>query len=189
MDDEICSIVLEQTDGNIFLMVEFLSWLHDRGLLTTNCPLSSGTTFSYWTWNIGDIQCAIKDSSKANSVNASKYYVSDKLGRLPMEMIDVLKVCACFGCSHMEDTLIEYVLNYPVDVMLSEAVEMGILHTLDYDMGGLEGKMYSFEHDSLQMAAYNLIPGSNRELFHLEIGRRLWRRLSKTALDQNIFVV
>jgi predicted ATPase len=39
------------------------------------------------------------------------------------------------------------------------------------------------------MAACNLIPEANRELFHLEIGRRLCRRLSKTALDQNIFVV
>jgi predicted ATPase len=39
------------------------------------------------------------------------------------------------------------------------------------------------------MAACNLIPEANRELFHLEIGRRLCRRLSKTALDQNVFVV
>jgi predicted ATPase len=146
-------------------------------------------TGTLWTWRINDIQSAVMGHYNDSEISSSKYYVSDNLGRLPREMIDLLEVCACFGCSHMEDTLIEYILDYPVDIMLSEAVDMGILHTLDFDVGSQQGKMYSFEHDSIQMAAYNLIPEANRELFHLEIGRRLWRRLSKTALDQNVFVV
>jgi predicted ATPase len=187
VDDVLCNIVMDQTNGNLFLLFEFLKWLHDTGLIMAPDPQQGIGTL--WTWSTNDIQSAVMCHSKDSENNSSRYYVLDILGRIPREMIDVLEVCACLGCSHMEDTLIEYVLDYPVSAMLLEAVEMGILHTLDYDVGGPEEKMYAFEHDSIQMAAYNLIPEANRELFHLEIGRRLWRRLSSTVLDQYIFVV
>jgi predicted ATPase len=187
IDDSLSSIVMKETNGNLFLMIEFLKWLCGVGLLTTNCPQNCGTSFTYWTWSVDDINLAILDRLKVCATNDSKYYVSHKLEQLPMEMIDVLKVGAYFGDSHMEGKIIEYVLDYPISPMLSQAVDMGILTASNSDDGGV--KMYSFEHDSLQMAVYNMVPESNRELFHLEIGRRLWRRLRKDELDHYIFVV
>lgn len=167
--EELGSIVSGQTKGNLFYIIEFIRWLQDSGMLMFNSDAGS------WIWDADEIRMTIDLCQVGDFLN-------DKLEQLPVEMRDVLKVAACFG-SNIEETLIEYVLDRPVGSILDEAVANGIL-VID----GAPGK-YAFEHDGLQKAAYSLIPESNRELFHLEVGRRLWRRLNKEELDRNIFVL
>jgi predicted ATPase len=186
--DDLCQVVMEETQGNLFLMVQFLQWLLERGLLRNQCPQDCGSAFRYWEWKIDDILEAVRDSTSKNSTTSgTKYYVSEKLEQLPAGMIDVLKVGACFGNSHAEAQLMEYVLDFPVTSILSEAVAMGLL--VPIESGNGESQTYSFPHDGIQMAAYHMIPENNRELFHLEIGRRLWRRLDKGELDRSIFII
>jgi predicted ATPase len=81
---------------------------------------------------------------------------------------------------------IEYVLDDPIRNCVEEAVDMNILLYLH---DGMDGKRYTFAHENIQMSVYHLIPESEREFFHLEIGRRIWHRLDQNELDRNIYVV
>jgi predicted ATPase len=189
IEDDICQVVYQQTHGNMVLMVEFLKWLYRVGLLKKDSPRNTSTSFTYWTWSIDAIRRKISDRVKDIEGSRTPFFVTDLLNELPMKMIELLKVCACFGYLHTEDTLLEYVLQHPVSSILSEAVKLGILDMMGSGTAAFAGRMYCFKNDILQMAAYDLIPESNRELFHLEIGRRLWRQLSQDELDHYIFVV
>jgi predicted ATPase len=167
--EDLGAIVIGQTNGNLFYIIEFIRWLQDSGLL-----LFDGESGS-WVWDADEIRMTIDLCQVGDFLN-------DKLEQLPVEMRDVLKVAACFG-SNVDETLIEYVLDRPVGAILDEAAAIGVLA-----LEGAPGN-FAFEHDGLQEAAYKLIPESSRELFHLEVGRRLWRRLNKEELDRNIFIL
>jgi len=163
------AIVSAQTKGNMFYIIEFVRWLQDSGLLSFD--ESTGT----WQWDSDEISMTI------NVCRVGDFLV-DRLELLPMDTRDVLKVAACFG-SHLDEKLIEYVLGRPVGDIVVQAAAKGIL-VFDETHGN-----FAFEHDGMQSAAYNLIPEDGRELFHLEVGRRLWRHLNKDELDRHIFLV
>jgi predicted ATPase len=78
--------------------------------------------------------------------------------------------------------LVEFVLSVDVEPAIRVAAAMGIVH----ECGRGD---FAFEHDGIQSAAYAMIPDSERELFHLEIGRRMWRRLGEDDLDLHLFVL
>jgi predicted ATPase len=164
-------------------MEHFLKWLQGTHLLPSGVTRKESTN-----WNLERMQRVVRDHTQRQGVMSQYYYIYDKLHRLPSDMMDVLKVAACFGHSHMEDTLMEYVLDFPVDVILSHLVDMGIL-VMAVESASCGGNLYFFQHDSWHLAVYDLLPEHSRELFHLEIGRRLWRRLCKDELDRNIYVV
>ena len=46
---------------------------------------------------------------------------------------------------------------------------------------------YRFLHDRVQQAAYALIPDSEKESTHLNIGRRLYKNISEEELNNSIF--
>lgn len=192
VDETFHSLVMKQTSGNLYRIIEFLNWLEDHQLLTTNCPPNCNNVYTYWKWNIDDIRRAVNDqmllSEKATEQksNTQPFYTSTVLKKLSLDVIEVLKVGACFGSSRMDEMLMEYVLDYPIHIFVAEAVEMGILICLHESK---DGKQYAFSHENVQSLVHHLIPENDRELFHLEIGRRLWRRIDRDELDRNIFVV
>jgi predicted ATPase len=162
-------IVFRQTQGNIFYVIEFIRWLHERDLLYYDHDSAS--------WSVDDEEINLT----INVCNVGHFLV-DKMEQLPRDMKEVLKAAACLG-SHVDEELIEYVLKKPVGNILNEAAAKGVLKYNE-----LSGS-YVFEHDGVQEAAYRLIPAQDLELFHLEIGRRLWRSFDPFELDQHIFVL
>jgi histidine kinase len=162
-------IVFRQTQGNIFYVIEFLRWLQDADLLRYDRALAS------WRWDAEEISLTI------NICKVGDFLV-DKLEQLPQDMKEVLKVAACLG-SQVDGELIKYVLKKPVVSILNEAAAKGILK-LNESSGS-----YVFEHDRIQEATYHLIPANELEVFHLQIGRRMWRGFDTGELDQNIFVL
>ena len=179
--EELCSMVIEQTQGNLFLLARFLQWLQEERLLPS--PLTQHA-IPRTSWNIERLRGIVQNPT---AKLLTPFFIQDRLSRLPLNTMDVLKVAACFGHSHMEDVLMEYVLDFPVRAILTDLVDQGILVVDGASPGG--GNMYSFQHDNWQQAVYDFIPESSRELFHLEIGRRLWRRLCTDELECNIYVV
>jgi predicted ATPase len=165
----LAEIVLRQTQGNIFYVIEFIRWLQDGDLLSYDYDSAS------WGWDDEEISLTI------NICKVGDFLV-DKLEQLPRDTKEVLKAAACLG-SHVDEELIEYVLKKPVYCILKEAAAKGVLKYNE-----LSGS-YVFEHDGIQEAAYRLIPAQDLELFHLEIGRRLWRSFDTFELDQHIFVL
>jgi len=171
--DSLVDTLCHQTGGNPLYMKEFLLWLQDAGTLYYNSRKRK------WEWDNSSI-----DSSTTHGPRTITDFLKDKVEASPCseETKEVLKVASCFGSHRCNDRLIEYVLGYAVSPHLKEATSCGFLEAHD------DGS-YSFAHDSVQDAVYRLIPESERELYHVEVGRRLWRKLSQEEVDRYIFLL
>jgi predicted ATPase len=102
--------------------------------------------------------------------------------QLTTETKEMLMVAACFG-SHLEQDLLTYVLERDFLNSLNEGFAAGVL-IIDKARRG-----YAFAHNAFQEAAYGLIADDERELSHVEIGRKRWRSFDKEELDRNIFML
>lgn len=163
-------IIFEQTEGNIFFLTEFLRWLRLADLLTFD------NESGLWTWDIEDIRATIRNMERP------RYFLVDIFQQLPDEIKELLKVAACLG-PHLDEELLQYVMGVPIQSTLTDAACRGVI-VADDARGG-----FAFEHDALQEAAYRLIPEEERELFHLEVGRRMWRKLNPEELEVHIFTL
>jgi predicted ATPase len=163
--ETLTKLVHTQTKGNVFHIIEFLRWLEENEILT---KASHG-------WDL--------DSDEASLVveSAPREFLLDNLRTLPKTSQDILKVAACLG-SVINQQLIQYVVGFEPSDTLSDLQRQGLL-TRD------PANLYGFEHDSIQNAAYQLIPENELEQFHVKLGRRIWRNLSKEELDIHIFSV
>jgi predicted ATPase len=170
MVEDLALIVSGQTGGNMFYIIEFLQWMRDRRLLVFDRENMT------WQWDAREIEKVLTERCQ------SRTFLKEKLEHLPTEMLDVLKVAACSG-SRLDVARIEYVLDFPIDSILAQAKATHILE-VDERTG-----VFEFGHECIQQAAYDLIPVDSRELFHLETGRRLWRRLKEAELEQHLFVL
>jgi predicted ATPase len=162
-------LIHRHTNGNLFNISELLSFLHDMGLLLFDLKTGS------WFWD--DDEICTKMDERANGE-----FILSKLQNINRKEQEVLKVAACLG-SEINESLIANLLGHPVRRFLEAAVDSGIVCIKQWSGS------FMFEHDILQSVIYNLIPQSEMELFHLEIGRRIWRVLNQQELDKYLFVL
>jgi histidine kinase len=168
--ESLASIVIRQTDGNLFYIVQFIKWLQQSDLLYYNKDSDQ------WEWDVEAI--AMTELPRL----VSDFFRVKVMDQLSAETKEVLKLAACLGF-HIEEEMIEYVLGRNVSLNLSEGLAAGAL-VVSPARGG-----YSFAHDGVQEAAYKMIPMGERELFHVELGRRLWQKLDTDEVDRHIFVL
>ena len=169
---KLATLVCGHTDGNLFYIKEMLRWLQDSDLLT----FESARFAASCSWDEDEIRLTL-GTQKAEEL------LLNELDKLPTSIQEMLKVAACLG-PHLDESLLEKVLGDPVTELLKEAAEKGVI---DHDEARCR---FAFPHDELQKAAYRLIPESERELFHLEVGRRMWRKIdSADELDRNIYTL
>jgi len=109
--------------------------------------------------------------------------MAGKLNGLPSTTLETLKQLACLGNSAQAAT-VSMVLGLSEEelhAVLWPVVWAGlVLH--------LNGA-YSFLHDRVQEAAYELIPAGERPAVHLRIGRELVSRTPTVELEENIFEI
>jgi predicted ATPase len=106
-----------------------------------------------------------------------------KLTRLPVETQSALQQLACLG-NVAEITMLSIVLETEakrVHAALWEAVRQDLIERLDGS--------YRFIHDSVQEAAYSLIPEASRAADHLRIGRLLSARTPPERQEEAIFEI
>src|SRR3569832_1996453 len=94
----------------------------------------------------------------------------------------MLQVAACVG-PYFDEELIEHALGHPATLALKAATAGGLLL---HDNGR---GVYMFQSDRIQQAAYAVIVECDRESFHLEIGRRLWKRLDVIGVDKHLYTI
>jgi PAS domain S-box-containing protein len=163
-------LIGDKTGGNPFFTIQFLTSLHQEGLLNYD------GTGRGWQWDLEAIR------RKGYSDNVAELMVG-KLRRLSPAAQEVLRVAACVG--HTADVrtlaLAGDRSEGRVEADLWEAVNEGLILPI-------EGA-YRFPHDRVQEAAYSLIPQDERAATHLQIGKRLLAGLSPSEIEERVFDV
>lgn len=163
----LADIVHNETNGNIFFVMQFLKSLHEEGILFRRNGVD-------WQWDSQRIHVSSQDVV---------LLVSKQMERLEPQVQEMLMVASCIG-AEFDEYLLHDVLNpSQVAETLATALTKGLI-LVDRHAAG-----YRFTHDKVQQAAYSLIPEEDRDTFHLTIGRQLWKNLSAEEIDMNIFLV
>ncbi len=165
----LAEIIFNKTGGNPFFINEFLYTLYNEKLIILDSSYG-------WTWNIDKIN---EMGITENLVE----FLSQKINKLPENIRDILKICACIGnrfeledISILTKKSINTVLN-----LLTEAVKEGFLNS--------SGVYYFFNHDRVREAAYSLVPDKERTLLHLSIGRLMLEKSDKDELFKKFFYI
>lgn len=165
----IAQLIHSVTKGNVLFIMELLRSLQDEDLLQFD------ETSMQWNCDSHMIQAAVD----AKSVNDLYKY---KIGELPPQVQETLKLASCFG-SRLDPCLLRLLVGENVQSCLSLATARGLL-ARDESTGTIV-----FSHEGIQQASYNLIAEVSKRSFHLKIGRKLTRKLDDKALESHLFVV
>ena len=167
--EPLAQVVMAQTHGNIFHVLQFLRLLIDQGFMRQDDN-------EYWIWDNETIRQQI------GSEETILELVGQNMAQLSRIAQEALKVASCLG-DDLDDSALDLVLQTSTGKYLEEAAERGLL-TFYPHKGG-----YRFAHDWIRQAAYSLIPVDEREEFHLNMGRRLWKGSTPAALNKNITLI
>jgi histidine kinase len=168
----VAAILHEKTSGNPLFLVQLLKSLHENAVLV----LDEGK--AEWLWD--------EDKWKHNYENVDEILdlIIQRVQSLPSGCRLFLSTCACLG-AQVDMFLVSKLMDDRIDVqnILAECIEKGVVHKDE------ESSRYRFFHDRTQQACYYLINGDERALFHLSIGRLLFKGLLHNELDEYLFVV
>ncbi|MCO4744810.1 MAG: AAA family ATPase, partial [Proteobacteria bacterium] len=166
---ELAQVLGEKTAGNPFFARQFLSSLHERGVL-----VRSGDV---WSWEAGSLgELDITD-------NVARL-LADNLRALPDATWNTLRVAACLG-HRFELRTLAAVADRPVQDVASDlwtAVDGGFLlgegdaYRLvgaEADASAYAGAELSFVHDRVQRAAYLLTEEAELPALHHQVGNVL----------------
>jgi len=165
--EPLAHLVREKTGGNPFFVIQFLTALHQQGLIIFD------RTTGRWRWELARIR------AQRYTDNVVDLMVG-KLHALPAETQELIKLAACLGASMDADTLASVSGRSP-EGALRAALEDDLLLQVEDE--------YRFPHDRVQEAAYALVPESERAAMHLHLGRLLLERRPSTELEERIFDV
>ncbi len=161
-------LLYDKTAGNPFFAAQFLSTLHDDGLLTFDVATAD------WQWDMARI------NSMSFTDNVVDLMVA-KLDRLPGKTLQLLQNLACLGAS-APVALLGRIMDTPtaaIETLLAEAQHAGLLMRL--------GEQVKLSHDRIQEAAYSMILPADRNAMHLHIGRLMLAACSPEQIEQHVF--
>lgn len=166
----LAEFVVQQTDGNLFHVLQFVRLLLDQGFLKR-------TVADKWTW---DCQEFGPDPHLCSLTILD--LVRQTVEGLPRLAQEVLKVASCMG-DEIDDSALDLVLQTATAKHLEQAAaEVMLVFFSQY--GG-----YRFANDLVRQTAYEMTLEEDRDEFHLKIARRLWKGSSAVAIERNIFVL
>ena len=165
--EALSKLVYAITAGDILFVQELLRAFKDDGLLYFDKATKQ------WTCDIHLIEVTLESKSLGD-------LLKQNMMRLEHEALETVKVAAFLG-SRIDEDLLTRIRSPAVSTHLQAAQAKGLLR--------LTHGFFHFANDAAHMAAYNLIPTSERESFHLRIGRKLWHALDEEGLDANAYVV
>lgn len=165
------TVVHQKTGGIIMFILRLLTSLNDEGLVWYS--MSSHR----WMFDLQKIEL------KEMSEDVVKH-MTEHMSRLPKKMQMGLKLCACLGPNFDVAILEKARKDANVgDKFLESCVDDGFLQTKGHS------GYYTWAHDQVQQAAYELIPLQKREKFHLLIGSRLLLSTNSSEMEKFIFYV
>jgi energy-coupling factor transporter ATP-binding protein EcfA2 len=165
---ELADFVHEQTQGNLHHTNLLLEWLEEAELLKHN---GGGK----WTYSA-------TDEKLFSAPTKVRDFIDIQLAKLPTETLSTLQVAACMG-SLLDMNLITHAVTFYIEEPLQDAASRGLLVLEN------AGRSYAFIHDAVQEAVYDSINASEREQFHLTIGRNLRRNAGAERFCRSIFTI
>ena len=163
-------MVHQKTGGIILFVLRLLTSLNDEGLVWYS--MSSHR----WMFDLQKIE--LKEMSED-----VVQHMTEHMSRLPRKTQMGLKLCSCLGPSFDAAVLEKARKGTDVgDQFLESCVDDGFLQTKG-------NSSYTWAHDQVQQAAYELIPLEQREKFHLLIGSRLFLSTAPAEMEAIIFYV
>jgi predicted ATPase/signal transduction histidine kinase len=158
----LADLVHAKTGGNPFFVNQFLTSLHQEGLLRFDPGPAA------WVWDIAGIR------AKGYTDNVIDLMVT-QLRRLPEESQTALELAASIGSRFPLETLA--VIGGQAAEATAEALRMPVREGLVV----VSDTVFAFAHDRVQEAAYSMVPADKRAAMHLHIGRIL---LAQDASDR-----
>ncbi len=181
-------VIFAKTKGNPFFATKFLKFLHSDGFISFDFTPITPPTPPYQGGATGGWQCDIAKLRALSWTDDVVEFMAIQLQKLPTNTQQALKLAACVGNEFDLATLaivskkseseiaadlwpaLQEGLVIPISEVYkffqdSESVELAQVSDLSVP--------YKFFHDRVQQAAYLLIPESQKQSTHLEIGRLL----------------
>ena len=181
--EPIAGVIQKKTDGNPFFVIQFLKMLEQEGLLIFESEHGG------WSFGIDAIAAV---GMTDNVVDL----MTRKIRRLSGTGQHVLTMAACVGNQFDWSTFVTISRQSPEDAEagLSEALHAGLLQEAGDPAQPADehapGRVaYSFLHDRVQQAAYDLIPEAQKKPIHLDVGRLLLGEFDADAPDDRIFTI
>ncbi|AFY38978.1 multi-sensor signal transduction multi-kinase [[Leptolyngbya] sp. PCC 7376] len=181
-------LVYQKTQGNPFFTTQFLKGLYQDGLIAFDIDLG------YWACDLARVR-------EATLTDNVVEFMGDRLQRLPQETQDILKSAACIGnqfdlktlaiiCGTSSEDIASHLWNaLRAGVILpqSEAYKFFQEWAQDEEKTDDVSVDYRFLHDRIQQAAYQLIPATQKQQVHRQIGQRLLKSNSNLQESPRIF--
>jgi histidine kinase len=170
-ENALVDFVLQQTNGNPYFILICLRTLVEEGLLRYN-----PSSIPPWQCDSEELQIEFGETIAD--------ILRRKIASLPPPVLEALRFTSFLGAK-VNLEIVSYLVGEAeatVESYLQLAAENGLL--VHHESGG-----WSFSHDSIQDAVMNVVPEGERDEFHYQIGRRLWKCFDIETLDDNIFVV
>lgn len=163
-------LVREKTGGNPFFVTHFVEALEIEGQLAHDRERGE------WRWD------EVRIKATRITDNVADLVVS-KLGRLPLRVLELVKLMSCLG-DGVQAEVLSMITGEPIAqivAILQEAVAGGLLFRSDDD--------FVLVHDRVQEEAYRMIPEAARPEVHFQIGQALLSSLTPVELKNRIFQV
>ncbi len=193
-----CSIALAQpltefidrkTQGNPFFVTQFLKTLYEEGCICFDRDQS-------------DWKCDMTQVKTLALTDDVVEFMALQLQKLPPETQQILKLAACVGNPFDLSTLAIVSQRSPAETAaaLWKALQEGLILPTSQiykffqsdepaNAQPMVNPGYRFLHDRIQQAAYYLIPQTDRETVHYQLGKLLLQKLSPAAREERLFEV
>ncbi len=186
----LAEVVVKKTNGNPFFISQFLKTLYSEKAIVFDSASAA------WKWDVSHI-------NQMNITDNVVSLMSDNVMKLPLATQYVIKLAACIGNTFKLHT-VSKIYGQPLSTVafdLVAAMEQGFVFPVgnDYKLlsemnkGDEQVQMlfvdlsYRFAHDRIQQAAYSLINESDKQKFHLSIGRSMLAELKGKEKEEKLF--
>ena len=176
--ENLVELVRRKTQGNPFFTNQFIKNLYNENLLKFNYNLGQ------WQWDIEEIE-------RLEFTDNVVELMVGQLNKLPPSVQYILSMAACLGTEFDLKTL-SLISKKNAAIIFQElkiAIDRDFVITKSTLDENLLIQDYQFGHDRIQQAAYSLIPLSEKQNIHYQIGKSILADTSESKLNENIFKI
>lgn len=162
--------IYKNTKGNPFFTNAILRNLYEKKIFLYDSEELN------WKWELTQIQ---NIGITENVID----FLLEMVKSLPKETLHGLTIAACIG-NKFEESLLSHLMNISIDdvsEMMKPAIQCELITKID--------NLFSFQHDKIQEAAYELLPEKLKKVTHLKIGRTIIANYSEEEKQINISTI